>query len=112
MSTGNLRMTVAGSKAIGYEYDEESRDPVIGEDPTIRPGTIIYNDVVIGDRFTTGHFGLVRERTEIGDDVVVGTNVTIDGPRPSARTRVSRRARTFPRRVRSAITSFSDRRPS
>jgi len=35
--------------------------------------------VVIGDRFTTGHFGLVRERTEIGDDVVVGTNVTIDG---------------------------------
>ena len=79
MSTGNLDMTVAGSKAIGYEYDEESRDPVIGEDPTIRPGTIIYNDVVIGDRFTTGHFGLVRERTEIGDDVVVGTNVTIDG---------------------------------
>jgi len=72
-------MTVAGSKAIGYEYDEESRDPVIGEDPTIRPGTIIYNDVVIGDRFTTGHFGPVRERTEIGDDVVVGTNVTIDG---------------------------------
>ncbi|MGQ3410656.1 DapH/DapD/GlmU-related protein [Natrinema sp. LN54] len=72
-------MTTRGMETIGYEYDEESRKPVIGADPTIRPGTIIYNDVVIGDRFDTGHFALVREGTEIGDDVLVGTNAVVDG---------------------------------
>jgi acetyltransferase-like isoleucine patch superfamily enzyme len=53
--------------------------PVIGDDATIRSGTIIYPDVRIGDGFTTGHGALVREDTVVGDDVVVGTNVVIDG---------------------------------
>ncbi|WP_254764978.1 acyltransferase [Natrinema marinum] len=77
MSDGNYQKPGAGT--VGYAYDDESRKPVIGSDPTIRSGTIIYDDVVIGDRFSTGHFALVRERTEIGDDALVGTNVTIDG---------------------------------
>jgi acetyltransferase-like isoleucine patch superfamily enzyme len=53
--------------------------PEIGRDGTVRSGTIIYSDVTIGDRFTTGHNVLVREETTIGDDVVVGTNTVIDG---------------------------------
>ena len=53
--------------------------PVIGDDATIRSGTIIYPNVRIGDGFTTGHGALVREDTVLGDDVVVGTNVVIDG---------------------------------
>ncbi|UTF52060.1 acyltransferase [Natronosalvus rutilus] len=65
--------------SIGYEYDDDTRSPVIGADPTIRAGSIIYDDVVIGDRFSTGHYALIRERTRIGDDVLVGTNATIDG---------------------------------
>ncbi|WP_312907178.1 acyltransferase [Natronosalvus caseinilyticus] len=65
--------------SIGYEYDNDTRSPVIGADPTIRTGTIIYDDVLIGDRFTTGHYALIREQTRIGDDVLVGTNATIDG---------------------------------
>jgi acetyltransferase-like isoleucine patch superfamily enzyme len=64
---------------IGYEYTEESEAPHIGADPTIRAGTIIYDDVAIGDRFSTGHYALVRELTEIGDDVLVGTKAVIDG---------------------------------
>ena len=54
-------------------------EPTIGEDATIREGTIIYSDVEIGDRFQTGHNAVVREETVIGDDVVVGTNTVIDG---------------------------------
>lgn len=67
------------SATVGYEYSDGSNPPQIGEDATIRGGTIIYDDVTIGDGFSTGHNALVREDTEIGDDVVVGTNVVIDG---------------------------------
>ncbi|NHX36815.1 MULTISPECIES: acyltransferase [Halolamina] len=65
--------------SLGFEYDEESTEPEVGSGATIRAGTIIYNDVHIGDRFTTGHNALVREHTVIGDNVVVGTNTVIDG---------------------------------
>jgi acetyltransferase-like isoleucine patch superfamily enzyme len=67
------------SKTVGYAYRDDSQPPVFGTDPVIRPGTIVYDDVVVGDRFETGHFALVRERTEIGDDVLVGTKAVIDG---------------------------------
>jgi acetyltransferase-like isoleucine patch superfamily enzyme len=57
----------------------EGEPPVIGNESTIRSGAIIYPDVTIGDRFTTGHNVLIREQTTIGDDVVAGTNTVIDG---------------------------------
>lgn len=65
--------------SLGYKYTEGSKDPEIGENATIRAGTIIYNDVRIGDDFSTGHNALVREQTMIGDDVIIGTNTVIDG---------------------------------
>jgi acetyltransferase-like isoleucine patch superfamily enzyme len=57
----------------------EGTEPVIGDDPVIRSGTIIYDDVVVGDRLRTGHNVLIREETEIGDDVLVGTDTVVDG---------------------------------
>jgi acetyltransferase-like isoleucine patch superfamily enzyme len=51
----------------------------IGRNATIRSGTIIYPDVVVGDGFVTGHDAIVREGTVIGDDVLVGTQVVVDG---------------------------------
>ncbi|WP_336035067.1 acyltransferase [Halobacterium yunchengense] len=53
--------------------------PAIGDEPTIRSGTVVYADVEIGDRFTTGHGALVRGPTTIGDDVLVGTHAVVDG---------------------------------
>lgn len=64
---------------IGLEYSEDSVPPKIGDDATIRAGTIIYNDTVIGDGFSTGHYAIIREDTTIGNDVLVGTKVVIDG---------------------------------
>lgn len=64
---------------IGYKYDTETGDTVLGDDATVRAGSIIYADVHAGDRFTTGHNVLIREHTEIGDDMLVGTNTVIDG---------------------------------
>ena len=63
--------------AVGYGTFEEPTS--IGDDATVRAGSIIYGDVIIGDGFTTGHDVLVREETIIGDDVLVGTKTVIDG---------------------------------
>lgn len=65
---------------LGERIENEEDGPLtIGDDATIRSGTVIYPDVEIGDRFTTGHNVLVRENTTIGDDVLVGTNSVLDG---------------------------------
>lgn len=70
---------VGPQTTIGHPYADDAAPAVIGDNATIRSGTIIYGDVQIGDDFTTGHNALVREYTDIGDDVVVGTATVIDG---------------------------------
>ena len=71
--------SVDRSATLGYVYDRDCEPAVIGDDATVRPGTVVYGDVVAGDRLQTGHNALIRERTELGDDVLVGTGVVIDG---------------------------------
>lgn len=69
--------TIADSATVGVgDADDDTR---IGDDAVIRSGTLIYGDVTIGDRFTTGHDVLVREGSHIGDDVLLGTGTVIDG---------------------------------
>jgi acetyltransferase-like isoleucine patch superfamily enzyme len=51
----------------------------IGKDAVLRSGTIIYCDVIIGDRFQSGHNVIIREKTRIGDHVSIGTSVVIEG---------------------------------
>ncbi|MBD3350003.1 MAG: N-acetyltransferase [Candidatus Lokiarchaeota archaeon] len=52
---------------------------VIGKNCTIRAGSIIYTNVVIGDNCQTGHNIMVREKTRIGQHCLVGTASIIDG---------------------------------
>lgn len=70
---------VADDTTIGIAHSADAGSTVIGDDATVRAGTVVYADVRIGDEFSTGHFAVVREATEIGDDVLVGTNVVLDG---------------------------------
>lgn len=51
----------------------------IGRHAILRPGTVIYCDVIIGDSFQSGHNTLIREKTRIGDSTVIGTAAVIDG---------------------------------
>lgn len=71
--------TVAESATVGVKYDEDSQPPVIGPRGTIRAGTLIYDDVLIGEGLQTGHYALIRDATVLGDDVLVGTQVVVDG---------------------------------
>jgi len=66
-----------GNDATLRERDGEA--PTFGADPTVRDGTVVYPDVEVGDRLSTGHHAVIRGSTRIGDDVLVGTNVVIDG---------------------------------
>lgn len=71
--------TVNKDVTLGYKYDDDAGETVIGADATVRSGSIIYANVRAGDGFTTGHNVLVREHTEFADDVLVGTNTVVDG---------------------------------
>ena len=51
----------------------------IGKNAVLRPGTVIYCDVSIGDKFQSGHNVLIREKTIIGNQTAIGTATIIDG---------------------------------
>jgi acetyltransferase-like isoleucine patch superfamily enzyme len=64
---------------VGYVHDTDAPPAELGDDATVRDGTIVYAATSIGDEFTTGHNAVVRENTTVGDDVLVGTDTVIDG---------------------------------
>ncbi len=65
--------------SLGYGAPPGTERTRIGADARIRSGTIIYDQVRIGDGLQTGHRAVIREDTTLGDDVLVGTDVVIDG---------------------------------
>ena len=50
----------------------------IGSDSIVRAGTVVYPDVVTGNRFQTGHHAVVREQTTVGHDCIVGSQVVVE----------------------------------
>ncbi|MFC4357814.1 acyltransferase [Halobium salinum] len=80
MSEAEERARETEGVTLDHPHGDDDEEPtVVGEDSTIRAGSIVYTDVTIGRGLTTGHNVLIREHTVIGDDVVVGTNTVIDG---------------------------------
>ena len=67
---------VIGVPPRGREVGE--LETTIGAGAVIRSHTVIYAGNCIGDRFQTGHFVMIREENQIGDDVSVGTNSVIE----------------------------------
>ncbi len=74
------RILEGGAAGNFYELlDRASSGSRIGVDVHIRPGSTIYEKVVIGDRVETGHNVMIRENTVIGSGSVIGTHTIIDG---------------------------------
>lgn len=79
--------SIIGANSIIGEYladfydDRKNKEHplVIGKNAIIRSGTIIYGDSVIGDNFQTGHRVTIRENSQIGNNVLVGTLSDIQG---------------------------------
>jgi acetyltransferase-like isoleucine patch superfamily enzyme len=51
---------------------------LLGSEPRLRSGTVVYDGSRIGDRLQTGHHVVIREECEIGDDVSVWSNSVVD----------------------------------
>lgn len=78
----SLREKLDWSKMKDFDpkiYDSISSGARLGENSTIRSGTVIYEGVSAGTDLETGHNVLIRENTIIGDRVQVGSSTIIDG---------------------------------
>lgn len=51
----------------------------IGINCTIRAGSIIYTEVILGNNCQTGHHVMIREKSTIGNNTLIGTKTVIDG---------------------------------
>lgn len=73
---------ILGERLLGYRKDPRNyNNPplVVGNDSTIRSGTIIYADCKMGKNFQTGHRAVIRERSIFGDNCSFGTLSQSDG---------------------------------
>lgn len=71
---------IIGEKSNGSKADKDSAGTLaIGHDALIRSSSIIYSGSIIGNYFQTGHRVTIREKSQIGDNVSVGTLSDIQG---------------------------------
>ena len=79
----SLRKILSSEEVIEHSLlrilDEASSGSIIGAKCHLRPGTVVYERVKLGNNVETGHNVMIREDTEIGDNVVVGTLTVIEG---------------------------------
>ncbi len=79
----SLRSAAKPLSSIHRSYwevlNEVSKGAVIGDNCHIRPGSVVYELVRIGNNVETGHNVMIREETRVGDNVVIGTLTVIEG---------------------------------
>lgn len=65
---------------LGYATGRKIKDKklVIGDNPIIRSGTVIYEGSSIGDNFETGHNVVIREENKIASNVSIWSNSVVD----------------------------------
>lgn len=65
---------------IGYPVGRKIKNSklIIGDNPSLRSGTVIYRGSKIGDNLETGHNVVIREENSIGDNVCIWSNSIID----------------------------------
>lgn len=73
---------ILGERHIGYQRDHANYvnpDLVIGNNSTVRSGTIIYAGCTMGNSFQTGHRAIIRENSVFGENCSFGTLAQSDG---------------------------------
>ena len=82
----NLQIRIGKDKKIdkdvilGYYTGRKIREKslIIGDSPTIRSGTVVYQGSRIGDNFETGHNVVIREQNKLGNNVSIWSNSVVD----------------------------------
>ncbi len=78
-SSIGANVSIDPSAIVGLVYKEGCGPARIGDDSTIRAYTIIHGDVTCAGELMTGPYVFVREHTEMGRRIVLGTGTIIDG---------------------------------
>ncbi|MCS7136510.1 MAG: DapH/DapD/GlmU-related protein [Nitrososphaerota archaeon] len=78
-SRGKLLKAGFENQKVLEVLDGLSNGAKIGDGCIIRCGTIIYEDVKIGNRVETGHNVLIRSASQVGDNCIIGTGAQLDG---------------------------------
>ena len=73
------RCTIQPGCVLGLCYRDGCGPVSLGNNCTVRTGSIIYGDVRAGNYFQCGHHVVIREHTVMGNHVVIGTHTVIDG---------------------------------
>jgi acetyltransferase-like isoleucine patch superfamily enzyme len=77
--SGDTEAHIDAGVILGYPTSRiEAGALILGEDPQLRTGTVIYEGSHIGARLQTGHNVVVREQSRIGDDVSIWSNTVVD----------------------------------
>ena len=65
---------------LGYRSPRQLKDStlVVGDNPTIRNGPVIYEGTSIGNDLQTGHNVVIREENIIGDGLCIWSNSIVD----------------------------------
>ena len=78
-SRGKLIKAGFGGQQVIEVLDSLSNGSKIGDNCIIRCGTVIYEDVNMGNCVETGHNVLIRSGSQIGDGCIIGTGTQLDG---------------------------------
>ncbi len=90
-SRASMRRVLAEGEPTGSLYellDRASRGSRIGRSCHLRPGTVVYEGSILGDRVETGHNVLIREEVVVGEGTLIGSYSVVDG-----RARIGRNVR-------------------
>ncbi|RLF11263.1 MAG: N-acetyltransferase [Thermoprotei archaeon] len=74
-----LLQAVSKAEELRELLDELSSGSRLGRSVIVRSGTVIYEEVELGDRVETGHNVLIREGCRLGNEVKVGSSTVLDG---------------------------------
>lgn len=74
------RCVIDSTVILGYPTGRKISGKIlrIGDDATIRSGTVIYTGTEIGNSLQTGHNVVIREENKIGNGLSIWTNSVID----------------------------------
>ncbi|HEX2191941.1 MAG TPA: DapH/DapD/GlmU-related protein [Acidimicrobiales bacterium] len=71
--------SIEAGAVVGHPYEGWRAPARLGRGCTVRTGTVIYADTVLGDHTSTGVNALIREHTHIGHRGLIGSATIIEG---------------------------------
>ena len=64
---------------LGYRFHADCGPTHLGRECSLRAGTVIYGDVIIGNYFLGGHNIVIRAQVRTGDHCAMGNHSAIEG---------------------------------